>query len=315
MELRSLGKYRLVQQLDVPSEACQLYLVRHEDEPRDDRCSYVAKLLQPMRGATAAQAEARRGRFEHEIKLLQALNHTCIPTLHAAGEQDGVPYIVMDRVDGADLATVLGHRRGRPRAISKELAVYIMGQLTDALHHLHTLELVSEAGPEPLRARHRNLGPHNVMLSAAGDAVLGGFGSASSTWLPAEHDDPSLGDLAYMAPERLEGAASERTDLFAMAVMLWEMLKGQRCLAAESDARTRENIGRFDIGQSSRRVSGLSPKLSEIVRRNLDRDPARRYTSAYQMLQRLAQSPEAQSAEVSRAQLAALVSEVHASHT
>jgi serine/threonine-protein kinase len=311
MELRSLGKYRLVSQLDVPSEACHLYLVRHEDEPRDERCSYVAKLLQPMRGAAAAEADWRRARFEHEIKLLRALNHPCIPTLHAAGEQDGVPYIVMDRVDGVDLATVLGHRRGRPRALSKELAVYIMGQLTDALHHLHTLELVSstdgDGDPEPLHALHRNIGPHNVMLSAAGDAVLVGFGSASSTWLPPEHEEVLVGELAYMAPERLSAPATERTDVFAMALMLWEMLKGQRCLAGESDARTRENIGRFDIGQSSRRVSGLSPKLSEIVRRNLDRDPTRRYTGAYQMLQRLAQSPEAHAAEPSRAELAALV--------
>ena len=88
-----------------------------------------------------------------------------------------------------------------------------------------------------------------------------------------------------------------------MAVMLWEMLRGERCLAGESDEQTRENITRFDISQASRRVSGLSPKLSEIVRKNLDRDPGRRYTGAYQMLQRLAQSPEAQFAEQSRAAL------------
>jgi eukaryotic-like serine/threonine-protein kinase len=318
MELRSLGKYRLVSQLDVPSESCHLYLVRHEDEPRDERCSYVAKLLQPMRGRPDAEVQRRRAQFEHEIKLLQALNHPCIPTLHAAGEQDGVPYIVMDRVDGADLATLLGHRRGRPRALGKELAVYILGQLTDALHHLHTLELEGDNGPEPLGALHRNLCPQNVMVSAAGDAVLVGFGAACSSWLAREHDEKAIGDLAYTAPERLlshapqelGGPATERTDLFAMAVMLWEMLKGQRCLAGDSDARTRENIGRFDIGQSSRRVSGLSPKLSEILRRNLDRDPTRRYTGAYQMLQRLAQSPEAQSAEASRAELAQLVAEV-----
>ena len=310
MELRSLGKYRLVSQLDVPSEACHLYLVRHEDEPREERCSYVAKLLQPLRGRPDAEVQRRRAQFDHEIKLLQALNHPCIPTLHAAGEQDGVPYIVMDRVDGVDLSSVLGHRRGRTRALPKEVAVYIMGQLADALHHLHTLELEGDDGIEPLGALHRNIGPHNVMVSAAGDAVLVGFGAACSTWLPAAHDEKTIGDLAYMAPERLDGVSSERTDLFAMSVMLWEMLKGQRCLAAESDARTRENIARFDIGQSSRRVSGLSPKLSEILRRNLDRDPGRRYTSAYQMLQRLAQSPEAQSAEASRAELASLVSEV-----
>ncbi len=317
MELRSLGKYRLVSQLDVPSEACHLYLVRHEDEPRDERCSYVAKLLQPMRGRPDAEIQRRRAQFDHEIKLLQALNHPCIPTLHAAGEQDGIPYIVMDRVDGVDLATLLGHRRGRPRPLGKELAVYIMGQLTDALHHLHTLELEGDDGVEPLHALHRNIGPHNVMVSSNGDAVLVGFGSAYSAWL-GPHDDKMVGDLAYMAPERLDGTANERTELFAMAVMLWEMLKGQRCLAGVtpdaptgiSDARTRENIARFDIGQSSRRVSGLSPKLSEILRRNLDRDPARRYPNAYQMLQRLAQSPEAQSAEASRAELASLVAEV-----
>ena len=309
MELRSLGKYRLVSQMDVPSEACSLYLVRHEDEPRDERPSYVAKLLQPMRGVAEDAAARRRGQFDHEIRLLGALNHPCIPTLHAAGEQDGVPYIVMDRVEGVDLATVLGHRSGSPRAVSKELAVYIMGQLADALHHLHTLEIMGDAGPESLGVLHRNINPTNIMVSKRGDAILGGFGSACSGWLDAAHDDAMAGNMAYMAPERIDGAANQRTDLFAMAVTLWEMLKGQRCLAADSEAGIREMISRFDIGQSSRRVSGLSPKLSEIVRRNLDRDPARRYTGAYQMLQRLAQSPEAQAAEASRAELAELVRE------
>ena len=309
MELRSLGKYRLVSQMDVPSEACNLYLVRHEDEPRDERPSYVAKLLQPMRGVAEDTAARRRAQFDHEIRLLGALNHPSIPTLHAAGEQDGVPYIVMDRVEGGDLATVLGHRSGAPRAVSKELAVYIMGQLADALHHMHTLEVMGEAGPEPLGVLHRNINPTNIMVSKRGDAILGGFGCARSGWLDPAHDDAMAGNMAYMAPERIDGTANQRTDLFAMAVTLWEMLKGQRCLAGDSEAQIRETISRFDIGQSSRRVSGLSPKLSEIVRRNLDRDPARRYTGAYQMLQRLAQSPEAQAAEASRAELAELVRE------
>jgi serine/threonine protein kinase len=117
------------------------------------------------------------------------------------------------------------------------------------------------------------------------------------------------GDLAYMAPERLTeaGTATEHSDLFALAVLLWEMLRGERCLAGPDEASTRENITRFEIAQASRRVPGLSPKLSEILRKNLDRDPGRRYGSAYQMLQRLAQAPEAQVAEQSRAELGARV--------
>ena len=184
-----------------------------------------------------------------------------------------------------------------------------MGQLADALRHIHTVEFLDDDGPKPLAALHRALAPEHVVVSRNGDVVLCGFGNATSAWLAPEHDDPKIGLLPYSAPQRLsgDGHATEKTELFSMAVMLWEMLKGQRCLAGADEAETRENINRFDIGQSSRRVSGLSPKLSEIVRKNLDRDPERRYTGAYQMLQRLAQSPEAQAAERSRAELAELV--------
>lgn len=309
MELRSLGKYRLVSELPVKSESCRVYLVRHEDEPDKGRPTYVAKLLQPSRAATGEEAAARVARFEHETRLLAAVNHPCVPSVHASGSQDGVSYIVMDRIDGVDLATLLDHGGERAQALPKELAVYVMGQLADALRHMSSLEYMDTDGPTPLEVVHRNITPRNILLSRSGDAVLVGFHNTRSRWLPASADVRSAGDLAYMAPERLvEGSeANHGTDVFSLAVVLWEMLKGKPCLAGATLAETRENINRFDIGQSSRRVSGLSPKLSEIVRKNLDRDPGRRYTSAYQMLQRLAQSPEAQVAEQSRAQLGEMV--------
>lgn len=307
MELRSLGKYTLVEPLEVESRSCRFYLVRDEDEPDSGPPPYVAKLLDVRRGPDAARL---RGQFEHEVRLLKSLNHACVPTLHAAGEQDGIPYIVMDHVVGVDLGTMLGSRPSA-HALPKEVAVYVMGQLADALRHMHTLEYMEAGEPTPLDVFHRDLAPHNVMLSRNGDVVLCDFGSASSRWLPAEHDDPMAGDLAYMAPERLAegGRASVATELFALAVMLWEMLRGERCLARATDAETRDEIMRFDIAQAGRRVSGLSSKLSEIVRRNLDRDPNRRYPDAYKMLQRLAQTPEAQFAERARAQLGKLVAE------
>ena len=321
MELRSLGKYRLVSPLEDASAtargadsgtSCQLYLVRHEDEPNTDRPSYVAKLLQPPRTSIGGDADRRRAQFAHEVRLLEAVNHPSLPTLHAAGEQDGIPYIVMDRVDGVTLATLLGHHSGELRTLSKEIAVYVMGQLADAVRHLHSLEYLGDEGPRSLGVVHRNISPDNVMLSRSGDAVLVGFSKARSEWLDPAHDEVDAGQLAYTAPERLalDAAAGELTDVFGLAAMLWEMLKGARVLAGATDDETRENINGFDITQSSRRVSGVSPKLSEIVRKNLDRDPARRYDSAYQMLQRLAQSPEAQSAEQSRAELAKLVDAV-----
>ncbi len=310
MELRSLGKYRLVSELPQAGESYRVYLVRHEDEPTEGRPTYVAKLFQPPRSSIGADAARRRATFEHEVKMLQSINHPSCPTLHASGDQDGIPYMVMDRVDGVQLSVLLGHHDNAPRALTKEVAVYIMGQLADALRHLHTLEFMDDGGPTPLALVHRNINPTNVMVSRNGDAVLIGFGASRSAWLASDHDDAGAGDLAYMAPERIlpGGEANQSTDLFSMAVMLWEMLRGERCLAAQTDDLVREAITRFDISQASRRVSGLSPKLSEIVRKNLDRDPGRRYTGAYQMLQRLAQSPEAGFAEQSRAALGEAVS-------
>ncbi len=307
MELRGLGRYRLVAPLSIASD-CEFHLARHEDEPEQGPPSYLVKLLAPQRGP---DADRRRGQFDHEVKLLKSFNHPCIPTLHAAGEQDGIAYLVVDRVDGITLAEFLGHTKGEPTSVGKELAVYIMGQLADALRHIHTLEYLEDGEPTPLDVVHRDLNPSNIMVSRRGDVVLIDFGKAHSQWLPAAHDDPMAGDLAYMAPERLApaGRADDKSDLFAMAVTLWEALRGERCFAGDDDAATRDAIERFDISQSGRRVTGLSTKLSEILRKNLDRDPARRYSGAYQLLQRLAQSPEAHSAETSRAELAKLVSQ------
>lgn len=323
MELRGLGRYRLVDRVPGPSPHAHYYRARHEDEPEAgagataDPPSYLAKLLEPGRGPDAA---LRRGQFEHEIRLLKSFNHPCIPTLHASGEQTGVAYMVLDRVDGVSLATLLKHEglgpegQPQPRALGREIAVYVMGQLVDAVRHIHSLEYLEDGEPTPLGVVHRDLGPHNVWVSRRGDVILCDFVHTFSRFLPPEHDEPHAGALAYKAPERLpaDGRATEKSDLFGLAAILWECLRGERLFAGPTDAATREAIERFDISQPSRRVAGLSPKLGEIVRKNLDRDPERRYASAFQMLQRLAQAPEAKAAEGSRQALAELVRAVHA---
>ncbi len=306
MELRGLGRYRLVDDVPGPSPHARYHRARHEDEPEADPPGYLAKLLMPGRGPDAA---LRLGQFEHEIRLLKSFNHPCIPTLHASGEQDGVAYMVLDRVDGVSLGALLRHDVGEPRALHREVAVYVLGQLVDAVRHVHSLEFLEGDEPTALGAIHRDIGSHNVWVSRSGDVILGDFSLAFSHWLPPEHDDPQAGALAYRAPERLapDARASESSDLFGMAALLWECLRGERLFQGKNDAATREAIERFDISQPGRRVAGLSPKLGEIVRKNLDRDPERRYSGAYQMLQRLAQAPEAKAAERSRQALAKLV--------
>jgi len=324
MELQSLGSFRLVRPLATRSASFRLYLARHEDDPESGAPSYVVKLLVPGRSPDHAHLAAQ---FEHEIKLLRAFNHPGIPSAHGDGEKDGVRYLVMDYIDGCDLAALLSHDTGTgtgtdagtdgesgPRGVSREIAVYVMAQLADALNHIHTFEVLDETTHKfgELGIVHRDVSPSNVLLSRTGNVLLADYNSATSTWIPKEHDMSQAGTKAYMAPERIIGTApaSVQSDLFGMAVVMWEMLKGQRCFKADDDLKTMDAIVKFDISHSTRRLTGLSSKLGDIVRKNLDRDPARRYSSAYQMLQRLAQTPEASAAERAQSELASLVREV-----
>lgn len=338
MELHSLGGYRLLSPVPTLSSSSRLFLARRDDAETGGPATALAKVLLPGQGDEFSMFKAQ---FAHEANLLRSFSHPGIPSLRAAGSQNGVDFFVMDYIAGVDLAVLLGHEANQPRAVSKEIAVYILGQLADALRYVHTFEVPTDtgeaangAGPsedddaddddddddgegseddgfEYLDVLHRDLCPANVFLSVDGDVVLGDFGSASSKWLAPEFTAADAGHVAYKAPERVTGSgkATVKSDLFSLSVMLWEMLRGERCFKAASELETMDEIVRFDIAHSSRRVSGLSSKLSEVLRRNLDRDPERRYPDAYKVLQRLSQAPEAGGAEQARHQLAQLVGE------
>src|SRR5690606_30837818 len=163
---------------------------------------------------------------------------------------------------------------------SRELAVYILGQLADALRYVHGFEIPiddsstagdaegeggddesdsesddevgDDDGFEYLDVLHRDLCPANVYLSLDGDVVLGDFGSASSKWLAPEFTANDAGHVAYKAPERVTGSgkATVKSDLFSLAVILWEMLRGERCFKAASELETMDEIVRFDISHS-----------------------------------------------------------------
>jgi eukaryotic-like serine/threonine-protein kinase len=313
MELHSLGGFRLLEPVPLLSSISRLYLSRPDSAPEDAPASVVTKILLPGDGDASKMLKAQ---FAHEATLLRSFSHPGIPSLRASGSQDGVDFLVMDYVVGVDLAVLLGHETSEPRALPKEIAVYILGQLADALHYVHSFEVALDDGVETddfelLDLLHRDLCPANVFLSVEGDVLLGDFGSSSSKWLAPELTSGESGHIAYKAPERVTGSgkATIKSDLFALGVMLWEMLRGERCFVAGNELETMDQIVRFDISHSNRRVSGLSSKLSEVLRRNLDRDPERRYPDAYKVLQRLSQSPEANAAEKSRLELARLVTD------
>lgn len=157
-------------------------------------------------------ADARR--FRAELEVLRRLDHPGVVRLCGAGSHDGIPYLVLDLVDGSSLAAALA---AGPLGMERSLAVG--RQLAEALAHAHRLGVV-----------HRDLKPANVLLDAAGDALLADFGIArlaDGTRMTAT--GLVIGTAPYLAPEQLEGRqVGPAADIYTLALVVLECLTGVR---------------------------------------------------------------------------------------
>jgi eukaryotic-like serine/threonine-protein kinase len=179
------------------------------------------------------------GRFEQESRAIAALNHPHVCTLHDIGPN----YLVMELVEGETLAARV--KRGK---LSIEQTVRFGVQIAEALVAAHTKGII-----------HRDLKPTNIMLTKSGVKVLD-FGLAKSVVDPALTGASAvMGTPAYMAPEQLEGkSADARTDIYALGMILGEMVTGRRLEKADA----------------------VPPPLNRIVRRCLEDDPDERWQCA-----------------------------------
>jgi hypothetical protein len=155
------------------------------------------------------------GRFRTEIEVLSRLDHPGVVRLRGTGSHDGVPYLVLELVDGPSLDDVLV---GGPLGV--EQSISIGQQLAEALTHAHGLGVV-----------HRDVKPANVILDAEPAGVrLADFGIAlfnDTTRMTAA--GMCIGTAAYLAPEQLEGQAGPAADVYALGLVVLECLTGTRC--------------------------------------------------------------------------------------
>jgi eukaryotic-like serine/threonine-protein kinase len=209
-----------------------------------------------------------RRRFEREARATSALNHPNICSLFDVGEQNGLPYLVMEYLEGETLATRL--RTGR---FPIETVLSLGGQIADALAAAHARGII-----------HRDLKPANIMITKAGVKVLD-FGVArftersptATSVVTMTGSQQIVGTLAYMAPEQLEGKACDaRTDIFALGLVIYEMATGKRAPSVEDQAALVAGVMRCE----PRQIEAVPEKFAHIVERCLARDPDDRWQSA-----------------------------------
>ncbi len=233
----------------------------------------VAIKLLPAELAGDAQFIAR---FQREARTLARLQHPGIVAVHDFGQtSEGHLYFVMEFVDGTDLHRILHASGGLNPAQTLEL----ISQVCDALHYAHAKGVI-----------HRDIKPGNILVTTDSRAKLADFGLAR----PIKDESAMLtgtnvvmGTAAYMAPEQQEGHADQRADIYALGVMLYEMLCGQR------------PSGAFD--PPSHRVQ-VDVRLDQVVIKAMQQQPERRYQQVSEMktdVDRIRTSPM-QKAEVGK---------------
>src|SRR5438309_4553205 len=217
-------------------------------------------------------------RFLREIDTAARLNHPHILPLHDSGEADGFLFYVMPYVEGESLRD----RLTRERQLPVEDAVQIAREVADALSYAHSHDVV-----------HRDIKPENILLEA-GHAVVSDFGIARAVTAAAAGNltetGIALGTPGYMSPE--QGAASgrvdERSDIYSLGCVLYEMLAGQPPYTGPSA----ESIVRQHLAAAPPRVSAMRaavpPAIEQAIVRALAKTPADRFATAAELVEALA---------------------------
>lgn len=258
---RQLGRFALIRVLGQGAQG-MVHLAR---DPRLDR--QVA--LKTWKASSTGDPRAQIAALMDEARMVSRLAHPNVVTLHDAFEEQGQACLVFEYVPGETLADLVA----RDGALAPAKAVRIALDVCRAVAAAHANGII-----------HRDLKPGNIMLTASGTARVMDFGIARCMNNAAAGDQGLVGTPAYMAPEYLSTrTAAPSNDLFALGMVLYEMLAGRPAVQGRSLFETLHRIANEPFAPVSRQNSACDDKLDSLVMKALEKDPSRRFATAQEL--------------------------------
>jgi serine/threonine-protein kinase len=250
------GRYRL-DRLIATGGMAQVWEATDETLAR----KVAVKLLHPHLAADESFVE----RFRREAVAAARLSHAGIVSIYDTCSQDHVEAIVMELVHGSTLRDYLNEHR----MVEPGQAVAILAEVADALDTAHRSGVV-----------HRDIKPANILLSTDGRVLVADFGIAKAGG-DLTTTNTTLGTAKYLAPEQVEGGAIDaRTDVYALGVVLYELLCGRAPFSADTEAATALARLHQDPMRPRNVRAGIPKPLEEVVLRAMARDPEQRFSTA-----------------------------------
>ncbi|ADO72961.1 Serine/threonine kinase [Stigmatella aurantiaca DW4/3-1] len=223
--------------------------------------------------------------FIAEARLASRLNHANVVQIFDFAKHEDTYYLAMEYVRGCTLWDLRKKCKEQMEPIPSVLVAHIGVEVARGLHYAHRLRV----NGEPLLLVHRDVTPHNVLLSFDGAVKLTDFGIAKAG---NKMTSPGMlkGKFAYMSPEQSRGEAVDaRTDVFALGIVLWEMLTGGRLFDGDSELAVLRAVQESVIPVPSRLNPGVPEELGEVVMKALRREVSARYQTAAEFERALAQ--------------------------
>ena len=213
--------------------------------------------------------------FRKESQAAAGLSHPNKVNVYDEGEEGNIHFIVMELIDGKSLSQVI-EEEGR---LDYKEAISITKQVASALSLAHSNQII-----------HRDVKPHNILITSSGTAKLADFGIAMAVSKEsiAEGKEKIMGSVHYFSPEQARGAyVDERSDIYSLGIVLYEMLTGKVPFDGDNPISIALMHINDEIPPVSKEVAGIPPQLEKIIEKATDKYQTNRYASADEMIEDL----------------------------
>jgi serine/threonine protein kinase len=273
------GRYKIIRKI-ADGGMAEIYLGVQRGMEGFERPVVLKRIL----GALLAEPQFKNLMID-EAHVAMSLLHSNIAQVLDLGQAKGRYYLVLELVDGWDLNQILNRLKHTELKLPPELALFMAAETCRALAYAHG----KKRNGLPMGIVHRDVSPHNVLISAEGEIKLTDFGIAKA-FVKRENTVQGVikGKLAFMSPEQASGEAIDsRSDLFSVGTMLYLMLTGKRPFDSPTDMESLMRVQRGECTPPETYNSEIPRPLSDLIKKAMRKSPANRFQTADEMLEEI----------------------------
>jgi len=270
------GKYLLLDKIGTGGMA-ELFLAKQTGLSGFEKVVAIKRILPHL-----TQGSEFVTMFINEAKLAALLTHQNIVQIFDLGSVDQCYYIAMEYIMGKDLRTVVNQGKAKKMPLSIGDALLIVSKICSALDYAHRKK---DLNGNDLHLVHRDISPQNILVSYEGEVKLVDFGIAKAAMGGQETKTGVLkGKLAYMSPEQAWGKPVDgRTDLFALGIVLYEAVTGERLFTGNDEISILEKVRKAEVIPPTQLNPAIPPELEAVLKKAMAKEPENRYQTASEM--------------------------------